>query len=210
MRRVVDGRAVEQDERLVRAAAAHVEAGGKVARGLDARQQLEAAEDVGLQDGRERPDVLDGQRRHADAAVLLLALAVPRHLHLRPLLVLRTQFHVVAAVGDERQRLGLVREADVRDGHAVAPRREREGVEAGRVGDGAGGGAARFRYRLHGGRKERLARLRVADVARERDALRDCRRSGHHGDQNHEKAKRRAHRRWGEGHALRTPAPSIG
>ena len=58
---VIQGDVVEEDGRLVGATAAHVQAAANVRGRLDARQQLQAAEEVGLANGRHLLQRLDLQ-----------------------------------------------------------------------------------------------------------------------------------------------------
>src|SRR5690606_20500917 len=71
VRCVVDGRLVEEDERLVRATAADVEAAGEVAGALDAGQELERAEEIVLDGAGDLLDELDRDVLHPDGLLLL-------------------------------------------------------------------------------------------------------------------------------------------
>ena len=51
MRGIVQGDVIEEDSRLVGTAAAHVQAAANIRGRLDARQQLQAAEEIGLANG---------------------------------------------------------------------------------------------------------------------------------------------------------------
>ena len=124
MRGIVDRRAVQQDERLIRAAAANVEAAGEIGGGLDAGQELERAKDVGLQHGGQILNLGSGDLGDAEVG-FGLALAGDRELAYGH--VLRLQREAQRARGTGFQRNGLPGRLvpDVGGHDGVLARRER-------------------------------------------------------------------------------------
>ena len=77
MRRVVDGGAVEQNERLIRPATPDVETARIIRGRLHAGQQLQGSEYVRLQERRKRLDELRLELLYADLAGFVQLLPLP-------------------------------------------------------------------------------------------------------------------------------------
>ncbi len=202
VRRVVDGRAVEQDQRLVGRSAADVEARREIARRLDAGQALEAAEDVGFEHGRQLPDGLGREFGDAHPPDLFAPRGLAGHRHLREFFALGAERQVEAERLPRREgRLARGRRvADVGDGEPDGARRQRQRIKAARVGD-------RPRLRAgdrDAGAEERLAGVGVAHVPGDGGALRGGGRNGGSGADG-EKGERGGENAHGQGGGVCRP-----
>ena len=121
---VVDGRSVEQHERLAGIAAPDVEAARIVGGRFDARQELQRPKDVGLEYRRQLFDRRDLHLGHADVARLFVRRPIRRDDHLVEDHGLRHEFDVEPSALARRQRHLLPKRlvADVGADDGVGPR----------------------------------------------------------------------------------------